>query len=456
MSSDKSIQVIEIPKWGLSMEEGAVIQWLIAEGDSFAEGDLIAEIESSKIVNELEAPFAGTLRKILAEVDEILPVGAPIALVADADVSDVAVADFLAAAEADTKTPQSMPDAPVAAAATVQATDRPVVAHTSETGTRIPAELQSEEDDAGAHATLHARRLATELGVNLNCISGTGRNKRISRQDVINAVTAAGGSVEATAPRAQTGRSESPRDAAGPGSPATSISLGDLDPSLATDIPMDSMRRAISSRVTMSKSFAPHFRVVIDAEIDQLLAARAERNAADLEHKVSVTDYLVKATAMALLEVPECNIQFDGNTIRRFKDAHISVAVALDNGLISPIVNNASKKSVSEISQDIVGLVGKAKAGSLTTAEFEGGTFTISNLGAYGVKQFDAIINSPQGAILAVGRAEKRYVEHDGKPALATVLTLTLSADHRVIDGAVAAKLLRSLKGILENPARME
>ena len=454
MSSNNNIQVIEIPKWGLSMEEGTIVEWLIAEGDSFAEGDLIAAIESSKIVNELEAPFAGTLRKILAEVDETLPVGAPIALAADPDVSDAAIVEYLAAAEADTKQPELVPDAPVAAAATTQVTDRPVAAHTSQTDTRIPAELRSEQDDASVHATLHARRLATELGVNLNCISGTGRNKRISRQDVINAVTAAGGSIEASATRARADRPEPALEGAGPGAPETGISLGDLDPSLATDISMDSMRRAISSRMTLSKSTAPHFRVVIDADIGGLLGARSALNAADTEHKVSVTDYLVKAAAMALLEVPECNIQFDGKTIRRFVDAHISVAIALENGLISPVVRNANKKTVSEISRDIAGLVDKAKAGSLSTDDLEGGTFTVSNLGAFGVKQFDAIINPPQGAILAIGRAEKRYVERDGKPALATLLTLTLSADHRVIDGAVAAKLLQSMKSILEDSAR--
>ena len=178
--------------------------------------------------------------------------------------------------------------------------------------------------------------------------------------------------------------------------------------------------------------------------------------AADKEHKVSVTDYLVKATAMALLEVPECNIQFDGSMIRRFVDAHISVAIALDNGLVSPVVRNANNKSIGQISRDIASLVDKAKTGSLSTDDLDGGTFTLSNLGAYGVKQFDAIINPPQGAILAVGRAEKRYVERDGKPTLSTILTLTLSADHRVIDGAVAARLLQSLQSVLEDPTRID
>lgn len=457
MSLNKNIQIIEIPNWGLSMEEGTVIQWLIAEGDSFAEGDLIAEIESSKIVNELEAPFAGTLRKILAQVDETLPVGAPIAVAADPDVSDAAITEYLADVEsADAEQTASEPDDQSIADQGAKDADRPAAVTAAQSGIDIPVELKSVQDDADVHATLHARRLAGELGINLHNISGTGRNHRISRQDVVNAVMAAGGSIESTVAKPAVRSRALDRNIGGGDESAGVLSLGELDPDLATDIPMDSMRRVISSRMTLSKSSAPHFRVVIDAEIDQLLTARAELNAADGQSKVSVTDYLVKAAAMALLEVPECNIQFDGNTIRQFKDAHISVAVALDNGLISPIVKNASKKSVSEISQDIAGLVEKARAGSLSTDEFEGGTFTISNLGAYGVKQFDAIINPPQGAILAVGRAEKRYVEREGKPALATMLTLTLSSDHRVIDGAVAAKLLQSLKGILEDPARIE
>ena len=158
---------------------------------------------------------------------------------------------------------------------------------------------------------------------------------------------------------------------------------------------------------------------------------------------------------MAVLEVPECNIQFDGSTIRRFFDAHISVAIALENGLVAPVVRNANSKTVRQISRDIASFVERAKTGSLAIDDLDGGTFTLSNLGAYGVKQFDAIINPPQGAILAVGRAERRYVERDGKPAAATILTLTLSADHRVIDGAVGAKILQSLKSILGDPSHL-
>lgn len=439
MTSKDKIQLIEIPKWGLSMEEGTVIQWLVAEGDAFAAGDPIAEIESSKIVNELEAPFAGTLRKILVAVDEILPVGAPIAVAADSNVSDAMIAEFLAAAEATVPADlTAMPAAP--------APDPPVAEHSPQTASGMPTGLSNEVDDSGVHATLHARRLATELGISLHRVTATGRNQRISKQDVVNAINAAGGSIETASARPVVTPTAEPE---------SSISLGKLDPSLAIDVPMNSMRRAISARMTLSKSSAPHYRVVIDADIDSLLSARAERNAASEGDKVSVTDYLLKATALALVEVPDCNVQFDGKTIRRFTDAHICVAIALDNGLVSPVVTNVNNKTVGEISRDIAALVDKARSGSLSSDELEGGSFTLSNLGAYGIKQFDAIINPPQGAILAVGRAEKRYVERDGNPALATLLTLTLSADHRVIDGAVAAKLLQSLQSILEDPSRM-
>ena len=383
-------------------------------------------------------------------------VGAPIAVVADAEVSDEAIAEFLAAAEAKVaEIPVAVLDTPSSNEKAIEVPDRPAVSQSPQSGSDIPVDITNGEDDADIHATLHARRFATELGINLNNVTATGRNNRISRQDVINAVVAAGGSIEAAASGMRAGHRDLKYDAAGPGTSAPGISLGDLDPSLATDIPMNSMRRAISSRMTLSKNSAPHFRVVIDADIDQLLAARAELNASDEEQKVSVTDYLVKATAMALLEVPECNIQFDGSTIRRFFDAHISVAIALENGLVAPVVRNANSKTVRQISRDIASFVERAKTGSLAIDDLDGGTFTLSNLGAYGVKQFDAIINPPQGAILAVGRAERRYVERDGKPAAATILTLTLSADHRVIDGAVAAKMLQSLKSILGDPSHI-
>lgn len=457
-----NIQLLEIPKWGLSMEEGTIISWLVAEGDSFAEGDLLAEIESSKIVNELEAHIPGTLRKILAEADETLPVGAPIAVVADASVSDDEIAVFIAALTTQSEsTPASSADTTEDSASGSSDTEsvKPGASSGSELSS-VPTQLTAGADDFEAHATLHATRLAQELGINLQNVSGTDRNGRISRQDVLDAVLQAGGSVaqELLPPNAQSRArvlATVPGAAAG-GSSSSGIVLADVDASLAVDIPLRGMRRSIASRLSRSKQDAPHFRVVMDVEIDELLMMRKARNDASAGVRVSINDYLIKACATALKEVPECNVQFDGQTVRQFYDAHISVAVALDVGLISPIVKDANKKTLLEIAEDMQSLSNRAREGSLSADEIEGGTFTVSNLGSHGVKQFDAIINPPQGAILAVGAGEQRPVVRNGETAITTVMTLTLSSDHRIIDGALAARFLGVVKGYIENPATLD
>jgi pyruvate dehydrogenase E2 component (dihydrolipoyllysine-residue acetyltransferase) len=456
MNSNEKIQLIEIPKWGLSMEEGTIIEWLISEGDNFSEGDLIAEIESSKIVNELEAPVSGTLRKILATVDETLPVGAPIAIVADQSVSDDEIAQYmqdLAARGSATATG----DGDAGKNSILQEPAMKLSPESSQRGASnsIPSELATGSSDLDVHATLHARRLARQVGVNLRNVSGTGRNDRISRQDVIDSVTSAGGAVasELLPPSARRRAMSSAKDAVREASPG--FDPGDLAAELAIDTPLGGMRRTIGARLTQSKRVSPHFRVVMDVEIDRLLALRKEKNSELSELRISVNDYLIKACATALVEVPECNIQFDGKTIRRFHDAHVSVAVALDAGLISPIVKHANKKSLTEIAETMRTLTAGARNGTLSSNDYQGGTFTVSNLGSYGVKHFDAIINPPQAAILAVGVGEQRPVVRNGKAAIATVMTLTLSSDHRIIDGALAARFLSVVQGYLESPASM-
>lgn len=460
MNADPKIQLLEIPKWGLSMEEGTIISWLIAEGDSFAEGDLLAEIETSKIVNELEAHIPGTLRKILAEANETLPVGAPIAVVADASVSDDEITAYIAALttatglvltnmeDHDQDTASQSPDR-------VKALSGSAPAGASNS---VASELAEGPDDSNVHATLHARRLAQKLGINLNKVSGTGRNGRISRQDVLDTVVQAGGSVAADLmpPSAQNRAATSGAGTVPVTVAPAEIKLATVDSTLASDIPLSGMRRTIATRLVESKQRSPHFRVVMDVEIDALLVARKTQNDESSDVRISINDYLIKACANALLEVPECNVQFDGQVIRRYRNAHISVAVALDSGLISPIVRDANTKGLAAIAKDMQSLTTKAREGALSADEYQGGTFTLSNLGSYGVKQFDAIINPPQVAILAVGAGEQRTVVRDGKATIATVLTLTLSSDHRVIDGALAARFLGVLKGFLENPETLQ
>lgn len=352
-------------------------------------------------------------------------------------------------------------------------------------------------DDSNVSASPVARRLAAEYGVNLNNISGTGRHGRVSKSDLENAVTAAGGELIRTNNTANSvvKLGDDSHIKATPVARRLAEELGvnllecrvsgdrgrvckaDVEavaarknkpvaPSIDTPVPvaiespfesevLTGMRKTIASRLQSSKQTAPHFRVQIDAELDALLATRKQINGANPAAKVSVNDFMIKACAAALMQVPAINVQFDGEQVKYFKDADISVAVAIDDGLITPIVSNANQKGLIAISEEVRDLATRAKINRLKPSEFLGGSFCISNLGMFGIKQFDAIINPPQGAILAVGAGEQRPVVKGGQLSIATVVSLTLSSDHRIIDGAVAAKFMSILKGYLEQPATM-
>jgi pyruvate dehydrogenase E2 component (dihydrolipoamide acetyltransferase) len=352
-------------------------------------------------------------------------------------------------------------------------------------------------DDSNVSASPVARRLAIEYGVNLNNISGTGRHGRVSKSDLENAVTAAGGELIRTNNTASTvvKLGDDSHIKATPVARRLAEELGvnllecrvsgdrgrvckadveavaarknkplapsiDTSGSITIESPFESevltgMRKTIAGRLQSSKQTAPHFRVQIDAEIDALLAVRKQINAANSAAKVSVNDFMVKACAAALMQVPAINVQFDGEQVKYFKDADISVAVAVADGLITPIVSSANRKGLIAISNEVRDLATRAKINRLKPSEFVGGSFCISNLGMFGIKQFDAIINPPQGAILAVGTGEQRPVVKEGQLSIATVVSLTLSSDHRIIDGAVAAQFMSILKGYLEQPATM-
>lgn len=512
------IKTLEMPKWGLSMEEGTIVQWLVPEGGSFTKGQEICEIETSKIVNMFEAPFDGILRRVICQVGETVPVGAVIALVAELSVSDAeldayaatlgtsAPASVASSEQVDAVAPASvaMPGAAVpsrTAASVPSVSDKPVAPPGQ---TQVPASLQGITDPAQVNATPHAVRQAVRLGVDLRKVSGSGREGRISVADLKKAITAAGGSV---APVVLPARSVKPPRSMGDDSMVAAtplarrlavqlgINLHDcrasgshgrvcradvqaaawlrdgygsqqqqVQESLALtaasdfeNVPMSGMRRAIAARLQESKHNSPHFRLTVDLDLDRLSAFRKEVNASIPGVKVSVNDLLIKACAHALVTVPDVNVQFDeaSQSIRRFADADISVAVALSTGLITPIVRSANRKSVSEISREIHALVTKAKAGTLKPEEFQGGTFSVSNLGMLGVRQFDAIINPPQGAILAIGAGEERVVVRDGQIVTRQQLTVSLSCDHRVIDGALGALFLKELKRLVETPSLM-
>lgn len=505
------IKTLEIPKWGLSMEEGTIAQWLIKEGDSFNKGDEICEIETTKIVNVLEAPFAGTLRKILAKDGDTLPVGGLIAVCADSEVSDAEIEQFIAslggsaakAPEASSEQSKAETSAPVAEKAEQPqsvAASAPAPAKVAKGDYDVPESLQGYQTSDDLFATPHALKLAEKHNVNLAKVTGSGREGRISVQDIQKAVQAAGGQwpnvkqqtqvkvVKSTADDSQVSATPVARRLA----KQWGINLNDCrvsgtrgrvckedveavyyrnnptsvneqsaqcavaqPQSTVTTVAMNGMRKAIASRLQAAKRNAPHFRLVVDLNVEALQKLRKQINETVPQVKLSINDMLIKAAAAALIKVPEVNVQFDEATqsILQFSQADISVAVAIPNGLITPIVKAANQKSLAQISDDMRDLATRAKTGKLQPDEFQGGSFSISNLGMLGIKEFDAIINPPQGAIMALGASESRAVVENGNVVVREIVTATLSCDHRVIDGAVGAKFLASFKQFVENPA---
>ena len=498
----QSINPIKMPKWGMEMSEGLIAEWHVAVGDTVAVGDDLVDVETSKIVNTVTAQYAGKVCRLIAQPGETWDVGGLLGVLADGDADDSAVDAFIASYGGNPPTEETPaaaePQQDTAAADATSAPQPPAVPEPTPVadGGNL-ATLKAGGDDSTVAATPIARRLAGQYGVNLNNITGTGRHDRVTKADLEQAVIAAGGKVTSPSPRslpadkrddsavkctpvarrlaeklgvnlldcrASGSRGRVCKDdveaaAALAGTPATSQATTGGAPAQAepafSEAPMTGMRKTIASRLQASKQTAPHFRVTVDAELDNLLAVRKQLNAATPAAKVSVNDFLVKACACALMQVPEVNIQFDGETVKTFTDADIAVAVALDDGLVTPIVRQANGKGLVGISNEVRDLATRAKLGTLKAEEFQGGTFTISNLGMFGVKQFDAIINPPQGAILAVGAGEQRPVVRDGQLVPATVVSLSLSSDHRVIDGAVAARFMAALKGFVEQPATM-
>jgi pyruvate dehydrogenase E2 component (dihydrolipoamide acetyltransferase) len=495
------IHVIKMPKWGMEMTEGTVGDWHVAIGDQVSKDDDLVDVETSKIVNTVTAHASGILRRIITKQGELLPVGAVLGVLAAADTDEAAIDEFIRALGAGAaEEPIPAKPAPAASEPPTATPDRAETAPaTKQASSGSLAALGEGEDDSEVFASPVARRLAAEYGVNLHQIKATGHHGRVSKADLEQAIVAAGGTLAGPAPalarseRPSTGNDSKVRAtpvarrlaaelninlldcrasgtrgrvskadvealAARRAEPATRTSpVNTVQDAVAEfeEQPLTGMRKTIATRLQQSKQTAPHFRVHIDAEVDALLALRRSINDSNTQAKVSVNDFIIKACACALLKVPAVNVQFDGETVRRFADADIAVAVALDEGLITPIVRQANRKGLTAISNEVRDLATRAKLGRLKAEEFQGGTFSVSNLGMFGIKQFDAIINPPQGAILAVGAGEARPVLRDGEWQTATVISLSLSSDHRIIDGAVAARFMAVLKGYLEQPGTM-
>jgi pyruvate dehydrogenase E2 component (dihydrolipoamide acetyltransferase) len=425
------IAALTVPRWGMAMEEGTLVNWLAQEGQALREGDDVAELESSKIVNVLQTHASGVLRRRLVSEGETLPVGALLGVLAAPEVQESEIDRFIAAfkpvvppaAESELPSPEPQDAGEV----------RDASAHCG--ATNIPETLKQGPDDSGVPATPHARRFARKLGVNLNNVKGAGRGGRVQIEDIEQAIVATGGSLPAK---------ESP---VRPGAVRA-----DAGNEVVSTTELAGMRLTIARRLKEAKRDAPHYRLVIDVNADALMGWRQRLNAAAPGPGVSANDLLVLCCARALTEVPECNVQFVEGTVRQMKNADVSIAVAVEGGLITPVVRAANLLTPAEIAVQTRALIEKARAGRLTAPDYEGGTFTISNLGMYGVRQFDGIINPPQVMILAVGRIEKRVVVRDDEPAVARQMTLTLSCDHRIIDGALGARFLKALARHIEHP----
>ena len=385
------IYPIAVPKWGIEMVEGTITTWNKSEGDAIAKGDEVFEMESDKIVNVWDAPVAGVLRRIIAAAGDAHPVGALLGVIAAADVSDADIDQFIAEHSA-TKT-----DTEVAPAAAETAAPQQTV----QTG------------DAYTRSSPSVRRLADELGVDLGTVTGTGRRGRITDDDV----------------KAATGSDSSA-------------------PEGVQVIPLSATRKTIARRLTEAKQSIPHFYLTAEYALDGLLAHRAKLNETG-SVKVSVNDLLVWSVAQALMKEPRVNVNLVNDSIHQFDAAHISVAIATDEGLYPATVRNADTLSPAEIAEATGALAEKAKTGKLTKDDISGGSFTVSNLGMFGITQFTAIINPPMGAILAMGKASQQAVVREGEIGIATMLSVTLSCDHRVIDGAVGAQFLATLDEVI-------
>ncbi len=428
---------LKMPALSPTMEEGTLAKWLVKEGDEVKSGDLIAEIETDKATMEFEAVDEGTIAQILVpEGTDNVKVGTVIAVIAgegeDANMTKTeAAATSTPAPEAKaspapapepapTPAPMPTPATPAAAAAAVTAR--------AEGGERIKASPL-------------AKRLAAEMGIDLSTVTGSGPGGRIVKADLEGAGAGAAAPAPASTPAATSAA------AAGPAQP------------FQTDIPhtaekLSNMRKTIARRLTEAKQTIPHIYLTVDIELDKLLKLRSELNAA-LEPqgvKLSVNDLLIKALAKALIQVPKCNVSYAGDQLISYSRADISVAVSVPAGLITPIIVGADEKSVSKISTEMKELAARAKEGKLQPHEYQGGTASISNMGMFGISQFDAVINPPQGMIMAIGAGEKRPWIVDDAVSIATIMSATGSFDHRAIDGADGAQLMQAFKQIVENP----
>jgi pyruvate dehydrogenase E2 component (dihydrolipoyllysine-residue acetyltransferase) len=404
---------IQMPKLSDTMDTGRIIKWLKKEGDKVSPGDVLAEVETDKANMDMEAYDEGTLLKIIAKEGDRVPIGGLIGVLGNAgeDVSAVLSGAAVAPPKAATATSTTAPTAGAVPAAFVAP---------------APVAAQPTKDNGRLKASPLAKRLAKDRGIDLESVKGSGTSGRIVKRDV-----------ESFSP-------SSSRRA------ANVISSGEFK-----DEPLSMMREAIAKRLSQSNVEAPHFFLTVEVSMESAIAFRESLNAFDEQNKISFNDIIVKASAVALQEHPEVNATFIRDKIRMFGDVHIGVAVAIEDGLITPVVRDVDKKGLRDISLESKDLAARARARKLKPEEYSGSTFTVSNLGMFGVDEFTAIINPPEAAILAVGSIVEKPVVEEGQIKIGRRMRMTLSSDHRVVDGALAAQFMQTLKKILESPASL-
>ena len=407
--------LICMPEVAANATQVTLQTWIKKEGEVVAVGDCLAEIETDKAIVEFNADRAGVMGPTLIQAGQEVEVGSPIGVLLDVGETSVNVSALLA------KTGDNV--------------GVPLLPNPSTSEPAAPPTLLSGSKVTPSHRVFVsplARRLAKQRGIDLNTLIGSGPNGRIVKRDI-----EAGSAVVVSSPVMAQPSTVSPS------------TLGDY-----TEVPHSGMRRTIARRLTESKSTIPHFYLSVDCRMDRLMSLRSEINTA-MPRKISVNDFIVRAVAVALREVPQANVGWTENAMRQYTQADIAIAVSTDFGLITPIVRAADRKSLSMISQEIADLAERARASQLRPDEYQGGSFSVSNLGMFGVSEFSAIINPPQAAILAVGMTQQVPVVEDGAVKIASVMRCTLSVDHRAIDGALAAQWLAAFKQLLENPLSM-
>jgi pyruvate dehydrogenase E2 component (dihydrolipoamide acetyltransferase) len=459
-----------MPALSPTMEKGNLAKWLKKEGDKVASGDVLAEIETDKATMEVEAVDEGVLAKILVpEGTADVPVNDLIAVIASEGEDPKAIAASAgkgaapapAAEQKPAPEPAKAPDAPKqdVAAAAQAAKEEPGAAMRS----GIHEAPAPRPNGAGRiFASPLAKRLAKEGGIDLSAVQGSGPHGRIIERDVKAALA---GGIAKAAP--QPGAPAAAPQAARPAAPLAPGMSDDtikklFEPGTYEEVPHDGMRRTIARRLVESKQTVPHFYLTVDCEIDALLKLRGEINAAapqDKEgkpaYKLSVNDFVIKALALALMRVPDANVAWTEGAMLKFKQADVGVAVSIPGGLITPVVRKADTKPLSAISNEMKDFATRARARKLKPEEYQGGSTAVSNLGMFGIKDFAAIINPPHSSILAVGAGEKRVVVKNDAPAIATIMSATLSTDHRAVDGALGAELIGAFKQLIENPMAM-